>query len=57
MALSLVPDLGRWSSEDKHPLREIIAAKAGRTELRYQSMLQKHRRLRAAILHLGSQKL
>jgi hypothetical protein len=56
-ALSLVPDLGRWSSEDKDALWEIIAAKAGRTELRYQSMLQKHRRLRAAILRLGSQKL
>jgi len=56
-ALSLVPDLGRWSPDDKDALREIIAAKAGRTELRYQSMLQKHRRLRAAILRLGSQKL
>jgi hypothetical protein len=55
--LSLVPDVSRWSSDDKDALREIIAAKAGRTELRYQRLLQSHPRLRAAILRLGSQKL
>jgi hypothetical protein len=52
--LSLVPDLDRWSSEDKDTLREIVVAKGGRTEQRYQSMLQKHRRLRTTILKLGS---
>src|SRR5579864_4648927 len=52
--LSLVTDLDRWSSDEKDALREIIAAKAGRTELRYQRLLQKHQRLRAAILKLGS---
>ena len=52
--LSLVPDLERWSSDEKDALREIIAAKAGRTELRYLRLLQKHPRLRAAILKLGS---
>jgi hypothetical protein len=52
--LSLVPDLPRWSSDDKEALRAIIAAKAGRTELRYMRLLQKHARLRAAILKLGS---
>ena len=52
--LSLVPELDRWPSDDKDALHEIISAKAGRTELRYQSMLQKHARLRAAILKLGS---
>ena len=54
MVLSLVPDLARWSSDDKDALREIIIAKAARNELRYQSILQKHARLRAAILKLGS---
>ena len=54
MVLSLVPDLARWSSEEKASLRQIIAAKAGRTEQRYQRLLQKHARLRAAILKLGS---
>jgi hypothetical protein len=52
--LSLVPDLPRWSSDDKEALRAIIAAKAGRAELRYMRLLQKHARLRAVILKLGS---
>lgn len=51
--LSLVPDLSNWSSEDKDGLRDIIVAKAGRTEQRYMRLLQKHARLRAAILKLG----
>jgi len=55
--LSLVPELDRWSAEEKDTLRDIIIDKAGRTELRYQGMLQKHHRLRTAILKLGSQKL
>jgi hypothetical protein len=55
--LSLVPETDRWPSDDKDALREIISAKAGQTELRYMRLLQKHRRLRAAILRLGSQKL
>jgi hypothetical protein len=53
-ALSVVPDLDRWPSDDKGALREIIVAKAGRTELRYMRLLQKNARLRAAILKLGS---
>ncbi|MGZ4873644.1 MAG: hypothetical protein ACXV5R_00615 [Candidatus Angelobacter sp.] len=55
--LSLVPDLSGWSSDDKDALRDIIAAKAGRTELRYLRLLQTHPRLRAAILRMGSQEL
>jgi hypothetical protein len=52
--LSLIPDLPRWTSDDKDSLREIIAAKAGRTEQRYMRLLQKHQRLRTAILKIGS---
>lgn len=51
--LLLMPDLPRWTAEEKSALGEIIAAKAGRTELRYLRLLQKHPRLRAAILKLG----
>ena len=54
MVLDLVPDVSRWSSDEKDALREIIAAKAARTELRYMRLLQKYARLRAAILKLGS---
>jgi hypothetical protein len=57
MVLSLVPNLAGWSSDEKAALREIIAAKAGRTELRYLRLLQSHPRLRAAFLRLGSQEL
>jgi len=52
--LSLVSNLDRWSSDEKDALREIITAKVRQTELRYQRLLQKHARLRAAILRLGS---
>jgi hypothetical protein len=57
MVLSLVPELPRWSPDEKAALRAIIVAKAGRSELRYLRLLQKHTRLRAAILRAGSQKL
>jgi hypothetical protein len=52
--LSLIPELERWSADEKDALREIIAAKAATNELRYQRLLQKHPQLRAAILKLGS---
>jgi hypothetical protein len=53
MMLSLVPDLPRWTPEEKSALRAIISAKSARTELRYLKLLQDHPRLRAAILKLG----
>jgi hypothetical protein len=52
--LNLVPDLSRWSSDEKAALREIIAAKSARTELRYQQLLIRHERLRRAILQIGT---
>jgi hypothetical protein len=54
MVLSLIPDLPRWTSEEKAGLRDMIAAKAGKTEQRYIRLLQQHQRLREAILRLGS---
>ncbi|MBZ5505961.1 MAG: hypothetical protein LAO78_10785 [Acidobacteriia bacterium] len=56
MALSLVPDLARWSADEKAGLCAIIAAKGSRTEQHYQHLLLKHARLRRALLRLGSQK-
>ncbi|MFI5103658.1 MAG: hypothetical protein ACHP79_01930 [Terriglobales bacterium] len=52
--MALVPDLPRWSPEERGALRAIIAAKAGRTEQRYQQLLLNHARLRRIILKLGS---
>ena len=54
LVLNLVPDLARWSKDEKSALREIIAAKAGRTEQRYQRLVLNHERLRRAILRMGS---
>src|SRR5262249_18941767 len=54
LVLNLVPDLARWSKDEKNALREIIAAKAGRTEQRYQRLVLNHKRLRRAILRMGS---
>src|SRR5579859_423415 len=53
--LSLVPNLSRWLPDQKAALRQIISAKAGQTEQRYQHLLLKHERLRSAMLKLGSQ--
>jgi len=54
MVMRLVPGWERWSRDEKEHLRAIIAAKSARTELRYQSLLLSHGRLRKAILKLGS---
>ncbi len=54
VALSLVPELGRWSSPEKSAILEIIHAKKGANEMRYVHLLQAHRKLRAAFLHLGT---
>ncbi|MGH9651347.1 MAG: hypothetical protein ACRD3I_12865, partial [Terriglobales bacterium] len=56
LALALVPDLARWSPEEKRSLVRIIRAKMARDELRYMRLLQGHTRLRDAMLRLGSRK-
>jgi ribosomal protein S24E len=53
-ALSLVPDLRQWSSDEKECLHDIIRAKAAPDETKYLNLLQKHSRLRDAIVPLGS---
>jgi hypothetical protein len=52
--LSLIPGLQQWTPEEKAGVCEIIAAKVAKTEQRYMRLLQKHQRLRKAILGLGS---
>ena len=52
-ALSVV-DIGSWNRDEKHLLKEIIAAKTGPAESRYLKLMQKHERLRRAIIRLGS---
>jgi hypothetical protein len=54
MVLSLVPEMKSWTAAEKRSLVEIIRAKSGRDEMRYLRLLQRHERLRAAMLQLGS---
>lgn len=54
VALSLVPDMRRWSPGDKGALIGIISAKAGPDETQYLRRMQKHTVLREAMLRAGS---
>ena len=52
--LSLLPDLRSWEDGEKRQLVRIIRAKAALEEAPYLRLLQEHKRLRAALLGLGS---
>ena len=54
LVLGLVPDLPRWKRDEKQALVEVVRAKAGPRESRYLHLLQRHARLRAAVIRLGS---
>ena len=54
LALELVRDLSSWTREEKDALAQIIRAKAARDEMKYQHLMQKHERLRNALLKMGS---
>jgi hypothetical protein len=54
LVLDLLPDLKNWPSSEKEGVVSVIRAKAGRDERRYLRLLQRHRRLREALLRLGS---
>ncbi|HYO92240.1 MAG TPA: hypothetical protein VEQ40_11415 [Pyrinomonadaceae bacterium] len=56
LILSLIPDLSSWSDEEKGALVNVVRAKAGSRETRYLHVLQKHRRLREAIMRLGGRR-
>jgi hypothetical protein len=51
---SLIPDLSRWSREEKAALAAIARAKSAPDERAYLRRLQGHGRLREAMLALGS---
>lgn len=56
LPLALVPDLARWTRDEKQSLIRIARAKAGRDELTYARLLNRHTRLRRALLELGTSK-
>jgi len=54
LVLGLVPGLSRWTTAEKQALVRILRAKAGPEEFRFLRLMQRHPRLRQAILRLGS---
>lgn len=54
LVLALIPDLSRWTDDEKLETARIIRAKAGADEARYVRLLQRHRRLREEIIRIGS---
>src|SRR5258708_29187444 len=52
--LALIPDLSRWSKEERHAVVAIIKAKAGKREDRYLRHLTRHTRLRDTLRALGN---
>lgn len=54
LVLALIPDLARWTEDEKRDVARIIRAKAGADESRYVHLLQRHSRLRDEIIRIGS---
>ena len=54
LVLALIPDLNRCSADEKRDVVRIIRAKAGADEARYLKLMQKHRRVRAEMIRIGS---
>ena len=54
LVLADVPGLRAWTREEKEDLVRIIRAKGKRDEMLYLHLTQRHRRLRKALLALGS---
>ncbi|HYK40903.1 MAG TPA: hypothetical protein VE007_00850, partial [Thermoanaerobaculia bacterium] len=54
LVLDLIEDLGRWTTSEKAHAVRILRAKSAREETSYLNLMRRHRRLRAAILKLGS---
>ena len=52
--LALVPDLGRWTAEEKGALVQVIRSKAASTEFEYVRRMGTHPKLRDAIARMGS---
>lgn len=54
LVLGLIPNLIRWSPQEKQDVARIIRAQASANEMRYLRLTQKHERLRKELLRMGS---
>jgi len=57
IVLGMIEDLPRWPAADKAGLMRIIRAKSGPDECGYLRGMQRHQRLREALLELGSDRV
>ncbi len=55
LVLDVIPDLERWDAVEKTLARDWLRAKAAAEEARYLRLLVKHKRLRCALIELGSE--
>jgi hypothetical protein len=56
LVLAMIPDLSRWSKEEKSAVKQIVRAKSGTDELRYVKLLQRNRKLRDGLRAIGSER-
>ncbi|MEK6299194.1 MAG: hypothetical protein AABO41_00605 [Acidobacteriota bacterium] len=54
LVLALIPGLGQWHNDEKKAIAAIVRAKLSANESEYLNRLQKHKRLRTAVIALGS---
>jgi hypothetical protein len=54
LVLALIPNLTRWLPDEKQQLVKIIQAKSAASEMPYLRQTQRHSRLRAELLRMGS---
>jgi hypothetical protein len=54
LVLALIPNLNRWLPDEKRQLVKIIQAKSAASEMPYLRQTQRHSRLRAELLRMGS---
>jgi len=52
--IGLIPEMARWTTGERLAVARIVQAKQGPSEARYLRLMQRHGRLRAALLALGS---
>jgi hypothetical protein len=54
LVLNSIPDLARWTAEEKTAAAKILQAKQSGSEARYLRLMQRHARLRAGFLAMGT---
>ena len=54
LVLALIPNLQRWTNEEKRLLSRIVRAKSGAEEVQYLKLMQRHARFRRELIKLGS---